>query len=97
MIGWLKRRLRKWLLEDEKTDDVFLECRIPKKEYGTKLVTYQITNSQGIRLLGENDGEIRLVGENDTIDRDKFWRIWRKFNPHNDLRWEDGEVFDPAG
>ena len=97
ILKWIKRKLLGWLREEE---DCILECLILKKDEGKEPTTFRVVGSTDMMLRGESiglrHGIIRLINENDAIDREKFWRIWHKFSPSIDLRWEDGSKYSPV-
>jgi len=95
MLAWIKRRLRKWLLEDESDYKVEhkITCLIPSKS-SSRSATFLIVGSQGLRLVGNpvdcNERGIRLIGAEDCPDQEHFWQLWRLYNPDVVLTWEDG-------
>ncbi len=96
MLGWLRRILRRWLIEEPEPRP-YLDCLIPDKA-GPQLVTYFITGAQGLMLVGQPTGTRdrgeRLIRAEDTHDQKHFHRLWKRFSVGVDLRWEDGTPVD---
>ncbi len=89
---WLKRSLRRWLL-DVPADDGTLEVRTPKG-----LVKMTPTGIRGLAVLGTlPDGSPRVATEGTAVDREAFWRAWRRLGGRMDgWTWEDGTSYVPG-
>jgi len=99
MLGWLKKVLRHWLMEEDKPDRV-LECLVFGKGGRREIVKHHITGTHGILLVGTplgpnapNQG-IKLIGEHEAVCRNHFWALWESLNDRK-LQWEDGQKFSP--
>jgi hypothetical protein len=97
MLGWLKRLIKGWLLDDEKdteNDDFWLDCVVYNKGVPDKK-RYYIVGSAGLNLVGKPLGEEgerqALIRQQEAEDIDKFWSLWRKFNPDVSFEWEESE------
>ncbi len=90
MFDWLKKRLRNWLLDDNKTS-LLLDCVI--KANGTfQPITFQIVGVRGLCLLGEFGDGVRLIKVDEAQDTRHFWRLWNTFHG-GELTWEeDGRI-----
>ncbi len=96
-MGWLRRKLRAWLLDEPAELDFRLEALVPTKR-GAVTDLFLIQGARGVKLLGipadDSDGGVRLIGEEGVKDKEHFWRLWKHFNPDTPLQWEDGEPFE---
>jgi hypothetical protein len=95
MLGWLRKRLRRWLL-DPADDDPFIEVA----DRDGRVRRMQAVGAVGLRLVckpvGDRGLSQTMVAEGDVTNREKFWRLWKRFSSHQNLRWESGEDFEPG-
>jgi len=97
MLGWLRRTLRKWLLED-------VEVKKPQQAkfspllqcvFGGRVITCHITGRVGMclqgRPLGEEKGDwsSRIITQRDALDSEEFNAMWRHFVGDSVLEWEE--------
>lgn len=88
MVGWLKKKLRDWLREDQ-PDDNYLDVLMPD-EQGDHIVKYEIVGRRGMRLIGQGIGTRvgkRLLGPQDVVDKEKFSRLLEKYLGDAKLTW----------
>jgi hypothetical protein len=101
MIRWLKRKLRKWLLEgieqipQPKAVSQVLQVRVLRDgEISTG--SFQVTGAVGLKLIGQSGRETRLIGEGDAIDREQWQALWKRYTPGwEEWRWPDGRPYLP--
>lgn len=93
MLGWIRDRLRAWLLDPPpeppapSTIEVRSEGRITRA---------RIIGAQGLYLMIENGRGVLLIGEVQAVDKREFWRAWKHWQT-DEVTWEDGSVFEPPG
>ena len=93
MMGWLKKRLRRWLLDSEaKPVDRLIPVRI-----GSAIWTVEAREVIGLKLscIFVLDGKtsVILVGAEQAFDKAGFWRLWKELG--GKASWEDGTRFEP--
>jgi len=90
IVGWLKSRVRRWLLENG--TNMSLECLVPTVGQQTEQITFIITGSRGMFLIGTGQSgrslQQRLLPVGVAIDQERWWALWRKLNPKAKLEWE---------
>jgi len=88
MLGWLKKRLRRWLELDEPARVNSLECLIEGQ-----LHRMAVGEPVGVRLTVYDGRGTYLVGASQCIDKHEFWRAWsQRTKP---ITFEDGTPFEP--
>lgn len=100
LFNWLRKLLRKWLLDAPELRQNELELA------DGKIIT--VVRTCGMALLGNEivsntEGSVRLLLPQDVRDKKKFWRLWSQlksgmeFRPDMRTTWEsDGMLFDPV-
>lgn len=92
MLNWLRRVLRRWLLEQPEPEP-YLECHLTVRGRW-QTVRYTVLGAVGARLLViPQDGSYgaRTVGVDDAVDRRVFWKLWKHHSRGVRLQWDDGE------
>lgn len=92
MFGWLRKRLRNWLLVDEEEKSVTLEVLM---DGAVRQVSVQGAIGMKLNCFVPHRGGVyqRLIGEGQACDKHKFWKLWQRFG--GKFVWEDGSRFEP--
>lgn len=97
IVGWLKSKIRRWLLEDG--TDMSLECLVPTVGQQTERITFVVTSSRGMFLVGTGQSghslQQQLLPVGAAVDPERWWILWRKFNPKAKVEWADGPDTPP--
>lgn len=94
IVGWIKSRVRRWLLEEDGTN-MSLDClvKVPMTNGQTERIAFIITGSHGLFLVGTGQtGSVlqqRLLPMHVAVDPERWWAIWRKLNPKAKVTWEE--------
>jgi len=89
IIGWIRRRFSR------RMDDQRIDC-LARIGNETGVWSFVVVGAVGMRLVGRHVG--RLHGIEDThllslesaVDPNRWWKLWYRWNPDADVRWEDG-------
>ena len=88
MLKWLRKKLRSWLLEDERKVDT-VECLI-----NGKITRAAVEGVCGMNLMVSTGQDCYLIGADRAVNKRDFWSAWSQRNTE-DYVWEDGEKFEP--
>lgn len=88
MLKWIRRKLRSWLLEEERKVDT-IECLL-----NGRIVRTAVQDSCGMKLMVSTGQDSFLVGVEQAVNRHDFWRAWGQ-RSRCDYVWEDGTKFEP--
>ena len=96
MLGWLKKILRRWLVDDTRPPAPYLDCRVAGSN-GIKIVKVLVVGTVGVSLLGQRcDGEGELIISSFIVtDRQHFDRLWKHWMGNHQITWENGEPYNP--
>jgi hypothetical protein len=94
MIKWLRKKLRKWLIEEEDDDYLDYRCRVGAE---MKVMRGAATGAMGTCLrvcsIDPSVGE-RIIGSGEALNQKRFWRLWKRFQGNATIEWEDGTPFE---
>ena len=92
MLRWLKRKIRSWLLDDDKPPDPILLVDV-----GAGQEKACAMGVAGIHLVcksqSSEDGQM-LVRSDQAVDPKHFWRVWQHLGGSR-LTWASGKPFKP--
>jgi hypothetical protein len=97
MLGWLRR----WLEADpgRRSGGDCLDCLVRDVDVGLRRATFRVTGArggclEGVELESGRNESWRLIRAHQAVEPERFWELWRRFNPGSTLTWEDGDEFD---
>lgn len=61
--------------------------------------TYSVAQAAaGVQIICKMPhGGLRLIAAHQALDQKAYWRLWEELNSFQQVEWEDGDLFDPAG
>ena len=91
LIDRLRRALRGWLREED-------AIRCLDVTIDREILRVAASRAVGLRLEctipGRRFACHLLIDERQAVDRDQFWRLWRRFGGRP-MKWADGTLFRP--
>lgn len=90
MLKWLKRVIRNWLLEENKSISKQIKIYIDTRMV---LVTAVAVCGMRLKCVGP-DGMEQLIDSNKAVYPEHFWNLWKDMSDMK-LKWPDGTDFEP--
>ena len=92
MMGWLKKKLKRWLLDSEAVP------RTIQAIHNSELRSMSVQEVIGLKLrcvyVYQGWSITVLIGSTQTPNPTEFWRLWKQLG--GQANWGDGTKFEPT-